>query len=157
MPLRRILRYFQIRLPDGKLVSFAPGVIDVPTSLAGHWFMLDNSIAVTDPNAVPKPLPSATLVHIDGKPPMTADEFTKFRQENMPRAVAPNPVAPQGMSGDAPIAETDAEKAEDVRLAAAGITRDDLIRRAVDLGVRVDGRWGDARIEAEIEAVTAGR
>lgn len=157
MPLRQILRYFQIRLPDGKLVSFTPGIINVPASLASHWFMLDNSIPVTDPNAAPKPLPSATLVHIDGKPPMTADEFTKFRQENMPRATAPNPVVPQGIADNAPIPETDAEKAEDVRLAAAGITRDDLIRKAVDLGVRVDGRWGDARIEAEIEAATARR
>ena len=54
-----------------------------------------------------------------------------------------------------PILESPEELVRDAELVSEGVTKDGLIEEAKSLGIAVDGRWGMARIQAEIEKALA--
>lgn len=122
---------FYLLLDDGNRIRFEAGEQDVPDAIAGHPYLAANGERVEKPAPVIQPAPET-----EPDPVATTAEPQSEAPAAEPPAVPPAP-APEAV-----------EPADDVP------ERDALVAQAEALGINVDGRWGTARLKAEIAKVT---
>jgi len=128
MTQRRAIRHFKLQHERGRFLAFATGQI-IPDEHADHWFVLENTVEVA-PAPIAAPIaPRAPVVAPIAKPaPVVAPVV---------------PVAPT------------AEEVADAALAASGVSKDELLSQAKELGITADGRWGISRLQTEIDKALA--
>jgi hypothetical protein len=128
---------FYLLLDDGNRIRFEAGEQDVPDAIAGHPYLAANG------ERVEKPAPVIQTAPETEPEPATVTTTAEPQSE----APAAEPSAEEPAVDPAPAPEA-VEPADDVP------ERDALVAQAEALGINVDGRWGTARLKAEIAKVT---
>jgi len=126
---------FYLLLDDGNRIRFEAGEQDVPDAVAGHPYLAANG------ERVEKPAPVIQMA------PETEPAPVATTAEPQSDAPAAEPPAEEPAVDPAPAPEA-VEAADDVP------EHDALVAQAKALGINVDGRWGTARLKAEIAKVT---
>lgn len=126
---------FYLLLDDGNRIRFEAGEQDVPDAVAGHPYLAANG------ERVEKPAPVIQMA------PETEPAPVATTAEPQSDAPAAEPPAEEPAVDPAPAPEA-VEAADDVP------EHDALVAQAEALGINVDGRWGTARLKAEIAKVT---
>lgn len=131
------LRKFVLVLPNAH-VTYGPHlIVDPPAEHADHWFFKANT----------------KLFEADPAPP--PDGALEANEAPAAPAPAADADADPGSEGEVE-PETDEELQRDAELESKGVTRDELLKQAEELNLKIDRRWGMARLQAAIDTALAG-